>query len=1307
MKQANISKNRLVKTTMFLTLLITAVMLFSSTVPAAMQQNTPTKTNNTLSSMTQATSHVSAATALKGTIRHMTPQTPEPLAQGDVIFSQMPAGYYDYWNAYTSASLFPYLVQEDFYGLSDSIGGITFWGLDLIYNYGWYQGDPTGQTFDIQFYNDNGGVPGSSVADFPGMTTVAYPYESWDGYGYNWMWSFSELGAIGLDTGWVSVQSTQGAADGSVFLWMSSATGNNNAEQNGGNLGNNVAFNLTAGGAAPPDDVKIVSIDQPSSGMAQIVAPQIKVKNVGNNSETFPVEYTITHPVPPMPDTTWISTSFDDWSGVDWPGWSVYVLDGYSGWHGVTTSSWPTHGPHSGTYQAQYDSFNEYSGSDSMLVTNNPIDTMGASTVIFTYWMYHDTAYSGSSDFTAPMFSWDGNTFYYFAVNYRYDGSTGWTQYSYNIGAYATSPLWYGFYAYSGYGNNMCIDDFSVTSPGFQPPPVVDYDQSVPVTLASGATQVVTLPDFTPPGYQTLDNQDISFNSVATAYLPGDATPGNNVKTKDFTMHYPFLHDIQVDGILSPTESGMAKTYPVKLQISNQGQFPERDFFVHEVIGRLLGNFVNQDFSGGVPPAGWTVDVSNWQSSASNYAGGTAPEAMFNWYPSLVGDFRMTTNVIDTSGQTNLQFSFRDSLNHFGGPYTLAVQTTTNGGATWNTIWSRVNPSSSYAGELNTMVLTTADGIGSPNFQMCWLFSGTTFNINYWYVDDALMQAPSVVTEYDESAAISNWLQPGQSVQLTYPDWTPLNLNVGQTSGTFDYMAIGTSMLVGDTNTANDQSLASFQLTYVHDVGVKKITSPSLQKADDVYLHFDDGTTTNSIGLTSGGTFESAIRLTPTELGPYAGQTIDSIHVHYGYPDGTPGSAISGAVKIYDAGSSTAPGAVLYTQDFTTPTTMVWFDIPLTTPVSIDGSKDMWISTEWQNTQAGQYPAGCDSGPSVPGKGDWVALNGAWVEISVYGLNYNWNLWGHVGSGGGPGHASIFVKQGTTSPIASIVNNAGTFAESGLTCDAKILDYVTDPVNGTLVYQDSVGGITLAALGGEQALTFTSYQFADEGIYGLTMSIPLGNDDHPSNNVKAIFIGSDGTPPTTTYSLSPTTPNGNNGWYVTDPTFTLTATDAMSGVGSIMYSLDGATAQPYTSPVKITTDGNHTIGYYAVDKVGNIEATKTFTVHVDTTMPAITLDKNILLNKITYIATVSDVTSGLDRVEFWIGPYLQYTATITTPYGEQTASWTLTPIPNINVNITAKVFDLAGNMNSAQQDPLNLNLPTGQSQQAHSQTTQD
>lgn len=54
-----------------------------------------------------------------------------------------------------------------------------------------------------------------------------------------------------------------------------------------------------------------------------------------------------------------------------------------------------------------------------------------------------------------------------------------------------------------------------------------------------------------------------------------------------------------------------------------------------------------------------------------------------------------------------------------------------------------------------------------------------------------------------------------------------------------------------------------------------------------------------------------------------------------------------------------------------------------------------------------------------------------------------------------------------------------------------------------------------------------------------------------------VFASSDTTPPTTTLTLNPASPDGQNGWYVNPVDVTISADDLESGVESINWTLDG------------------------------------------------------------------------------------------------------------------------------------------------------
>ncbi len=138
------------------------------------------------------------------------------------------------------------------------------------------------------------------------------------------------------------------------------------------------------------------------------------------------------------------------------------------------------------------------------------------------------------------------------------------------------------------------------------------------------------------------------------------------------------------------------------------------------------------------PPAGWHVEGSgnNWSGSSTSYAGGTSPEAQFNYYPSFVGEQRLVTMEINTLGSLTIDLEFKFNVNHFASSYTLGVSTTSDG-TNWNTAWE-INVSSSIPATTQVITISTPD-VGSETFQLAFFFNGDSWNINYWYIDDVFI----------------------------------------------------------------------------------------------------------------------------------------------------------------------------------------------------------------------------------------------------------------------------------------------------------------------------------------------------------------------------------------------------------------------------------------------------------------------------------------------------------------------------------------------------------------------------------------
>ena len=100
---------------------------------------------------------------------------------GLILFEQTPHAYNASWTAYTSATNLDYICMEDFWGLSEDISDIHWYGMSNYWESAWYECDPTGMQFEIVFYQDSGGAPGSTVATYSDITPVFTYYDTYGG----------------------------------------------------------------------------------------------------------------------------------------------------------------------------------------------------------------------------------------------------------------------------------------------------------------------------------------------------------------------------------------------------------------------------------------------------------------------------------------------------------------------------------------------------------------------------------------------------------------------------------------------------------------------------------------------------------------------------------------------------------------------------------------------------------------------------------------------------------------------------------------------------------------------------------------------------------------------------------------------------------------------------------------------------------------------------------------------------------------------------------------------------------------------
>src|SRR3989475_703145 len=158
-------------------------------------------------------------------------------------------------------------------------------------------------------------------------------------------------------------------------------------------------------------------------------------------------------------------------------------------------------------------------------------------------------------------------------------------------------------------------------------------------------------------------------------------------------------------------------------------------------------------------------------------------------------------------------------------------------------------------------------------------------------------------------------------------------------------------------------------------------------------------------------------------------------------------------------------------------------------------------------------------------------------------------------------------------------------------------------------------------------------------------------------STKSRTVSIDTVPPTTTAALSGTL--GANGWYTSNVTVSLTATDATSGVANITYRVDGGTWFVYTGPFALT-EGSHVLDYFSVDLAGLTEATHSQIIAIDMTPPSTTASvsgtagaNGWYVSNVIVSLSASDSESGIDNVYVRVdgGGWAVYTSPITMTDG--------------------------------------------------------
>jgi hypothetical protein len=244
----------------------------------------------------------------------------------------------------------------------------------------------------------------------------------------------------------------------------------------------------------------------------------------------------------------------------------------------------------------------------------------------------------------------------------------------------------------------------------------------------------------------------------------------------------------------------------------------------------------------------------------------------------------------------------------------------------------------------------------------------------------------------------------------------------------------------------------------------------------------------NSVGTGAPITFDVAHRWPQEDLAPWAGRSVSRIEFVPVFNNCTY------TIKIWTGGSATDAGTLVHSQVVTSPVMNEWNTVILNALIPIPTTGDLYYGYE-VNTQGG-YPAGCDTGPQIEGKGNMMYFQGAWQTLTQVAptFTYNWAIRAFA-------QYAPPAREGGLAPLAQ---NRGY----GYTDLPLVLHHFTPSedsrvISGYKVYRD---GVLLATLADEEIFTYIDAGLPNATyVYGVSSVASTGESDPATVTVELNF----------------------------------------------------------------------------------------------------------------------------------------------------------------------------------------------------------
>lgn len=271
------------------------------------------------------------------------------------------------------------------------------------------------------------------------------------------------------------------------------------------------------------------------------------------------------------------------------------------------------------------------------------------------------------------------------------------------------------------------------------------------------------------------------------------------------------------------------------------------------------------------------------------------------------------------------------------------------------------------------------------------------------------------------------------------------------------------------------------------------------------------------------------------------------------------------------------------------------------------------------------------------------------------------------------GTATDVYNQSTSATVSPVkIDTVAPTIAGAATTPANGAGWHNAPVTVAWSCSDALSGIAPGACPANQVVS-------GEGAavtVGASVTDRAGNMGTGTSQTLKIDL----TPPSTGVSSAPT-------WSTADVPVTFSPADGLSGVASTTYEIDGGPTQTGTSAV-VSGEGSHTVTYRSTDVAGNVEATNTTTINIDTEAPSIS-------GSVSPAANANGWNNTPVTVSFTCGDSASGVASCTpdqTLSSETDTTVTGTAVDNVGHTASASVtvrIDLSAPTGAAQVPPAN------------------